>query len=127
MSVIKISDWMSKPVICAKPDDYVLSAIKKMAKHNIGCLVIEGKGKKIFGIITERDILKKAVAKGKNLSSLKVSSLMTGKVKSVDIKSSILYLMKLMEKGRFRDTPITKDGKLVGIITSQDVIKMLSV
>ena len=127
MSVIKLSDWMSKPVLCAKPNDFVLSAIRKMAQHNIGCLVIEGNGKKVFGILTERDILKKAVSKGKNLSSLRVSSLMTTKVKSVDINSSILYLMKLMEKGRFRDTPITKNGKLVGIITSQDVIKMLSV
>src|SRR3989338_7411496 len=124
MCVIKLSDWMSKPVLCAKPDDSILSAIKKMADHNIGCLVIEGKNKKVFGIITERDILKKAVSKGKNLSTLKVSSLMTTKVKSVDVNSSILYLMKLMEKGRFRDTPITKDGKIVGIITSQDIIKM---
>src|SRR3989338_1055139 len=127
MSVIKLSDWMSKPVLCAKPDDSIISAIKKMAGHNIGCLVIEGKNKKVLGIITERDILKKAVAKGKKLSTLEVSSIMTDKVKSVDINSPVLYLMKLMEKGRFRDTPITKGGKLVGIITSQDIIKMLSV
>ena len=127
MPVIKISDWMSKPVICTRADDSLISAIKMMSEHNIGCLIIEGKSNKVLGILTERDILKKAVAKGKDLARLKVSSLMTKKVKSVDINSPILYLMKLMEKGRFRDTPITKNGKLVGIITSQDVIKMLSV
>ena len=127
MSLIKISDWMSGPVICAKPQDSLLSAIKKMAKHNIGCLVIKDKSIKIHGIISERDILKKAVAKQKNLAKLRVVDIMTTKVKTADINSSLLYLIKMMEKGKFRDTPIMKKGKLAGIITSQDVIRMLSI
>lgn len=127
MSMIRISDWMSKPVICAKPQDTILSAIKKMAKHNIGCLVVKDGSRNIHGILSERDILKNAVAKQKNLAKLRVKDIMTGKVKTVDINSSLLYLMKMMQKGKFRDTPITKNGKLVGIITSQDIIKMLSV
>ena len=124
--MIRISDWMSKPVICAKPQETIISAIKKMAKNNIGCLIVIDKNARIHGVLSERDILKNAVAKQKNLAKLRVKEIMTGNVKSADINSSLLYLMKIMKKGKFRDTPITKDGKLIGIITSQDIIKMLS-
>ena len=125
--MIKIGGWMSKPVISAKPDDSVISAVKKMARHDIGCLVIQEGSKKIHGILTERDVLKKAVASQKDASKLKIKDIMTKNVKTVDINSSVLYLMHLMKKGGFRDTPITKDGKVVGVITSQDIIGMLAV
>ncbi len=125
--MIKISSWMSKPVISAKPDDSIISAVKKMARNDIGCLVIQDGSKKIYGILTERDVLKKAVASQKDMRKLKIKDIMTKKVKTVDINSSVLYLMHLMKEGMFRDTPITKDGKVVGVITSQDIIRMLAV
>lgn len=125
--MIKISDWMSKPVICAKPQDLVISSVRKMMSHDIGCLIVKDGNNKVIGILTERDILKKAIAMQKGINSLKVKDIMTKKVSTIDINSSILQIMQLMKKGKFRDTPITKNGRLVGIITSQDVIKMLSV
>lgn len=127
MAMIKISDWMSKPVIRINPADSLLKAVKKMAKHNIGCLVIEDQKGKAHGIVTERDILRKAISLQKDLTSSKVKDIMTKNVKTLPVNSHVLTILRAMEKGRFRDTPITKNGRIVGIITSQDVIDMLSV
>ena len=125
--MIKISDWMSKPVIYAKPDDSIFSVVKKMVKHDIGCLVVEDKENNTCGIITERDILKKGIANENDLKLLKVNNIMTRNIQTVSVDASVIEVLKLMNKGKFRDTPITKDGNIVGIITSQDLIKILSV
>ena len=107
--MIQIKEWMSHPVISVNPDETLYSAAKKMVKHDIGCLIVTDKKRKIYGIMTERDILKKAVGIHLDTKKIKVKDVMTKNVKKVSINSTVLKILKIMDKGKFRDIPITKD------------------
>jgi len=124
--MIEISDWMSKSVITSKPEDSISDASKKMIKHGIGCLVIVNDKKALSGILTERDILRVLVQKNMNIKDLKVKDVMSKKVKTAPVNSKVLQVLKIMKTGKFRDLPITDKGNIVGIITSKDLIDILS-
>jgi CBS domain-containing protein len=125
--MIQIRRWMSKPVICVKPEDTIHAASKKMVRNRIGCVVVKDEKNRLRGILTERDILRKLVKRNFHLKKVKVEDIMTKYVKTVSIHSNVLEILRQMKKGKFRDIPITENGNVVGIITSSDLIKMLSV
>ena len=107
-------------------DTSISKAAGIMDEKSIGSVLIE-EDNRIIGIMTERDILKKAVGIHLDTKKIKVKDVMTKKVKKVPINSTVLEILKIMDKGKFRDIPITKNGYLVGIITSHDLIKMLAI
>jgi len=124
--MIKISEWMTKSVITSQPQDSISDASKKMIKNDIGCLIVVNKNGKLIGILTERDILRSLVKKKMDIKNLKVKDAMSKKVKTTPKYSNILKVLKIMKTGKFRDLPIVHKGDVVGIITSKDLIRMLS-
>jgi CBS domain-containing protein len=124
--MIRIKDWMSSPVITIKPSASILEAATLMDKHNIGCLVVQGRTK-IHGIITERDILRKIVAKKKSPGRIKVEDAMTEEVHTVNINAKLLEVTKIMDRHNFRRIVVLEKGKLAGILTSRDLIGLVSV
>ncbi len=125
--MLEIKNWMSKPVISVRPDDLLDLATKKMVDYNIGDVVVVDKQKKPVGILTERDILKRVVIRRQNIDALKVRDVMTNKLVTVPVTSTFLEISRLMKKGKLRRIPITQHGKLVGIITARDLIKVMSI
>jgi CBS domain-containing protein len=97
-------------------DVSIKEAAKIMSDKNIGSLVIVN-GEKIKGIITERDILHNITDVGK-----KVSSVMDDEVVTIEHDKTIDEAAILMTKNRIRRLPVVEDGRLVGIITSTDLI-----
>jgi CBS domain-containing protein len=87
--------------------------------------VVVEKGKPV-GIITERDILKRVVLAKQNPAKTTVSDVMTRQLITADVNSRIIDVSRTMEKNRFRRLPVTEKGKLIGIITSKDIIKIMS-
>lgn len=124
--MITLENWISKPVVTVNPDDSVFLAVKKMVKKGIGDVVVVNDKKKPIGIVTERDILKRAIIEKKDLNDINVKSIMTKKLKTVDINTSLLNVSRTMKSGGFRRLPVTKAGKLVGIITSRDLVRFMS-
>ncbi|MFH1506382.1 MAG: CBS domain-containing protein [archaeon] len=123
--MIKLEDWMSKPVITIDPDKTVMQGIKFMKQHDIGALVMVDAKKKPIGILTERDILR-LVSEGKDLVKLKIQEVMTKGVKSVDVDATVLEVSKIMHTHGFRRIVITKNGQLVGIMTDKNLIELMS-
>jgi CBS domain-containing protein len=76
---MKVSDIMSCGVELVNPDDSIQSAAKKMAEADVGFLPV-GENDRLVGMVTDRDITLRAVAKGKNPKSTKVREIMTDKV-----------------------------------------------
>jgi CBS domain-containing protein len=77
----------------------------------------------IAGIISERDVVSGLAAHGAGVLDMPVSDLMTRSVVTCSPESRVHELMKDMTLGRFRHLPVTKDNKLVGIISIGDVVK----
>lgn len=123
--MIKIEEWMSKPVISTTSDKTIKEAVDIMNKENIGDLAIIDNGK-LKGIITERDILRRVVAKNIDVEKTKVTEIMTKDVITLNHDSSILEVTRLMSENNFRRLLVVKNKKVVGIVTAKDVIEVLS-
>ena len=123
--IIKIQDWMSKPVITVEENDPVEKVIKLMDEHNIGSVPVVYNNKPV-GIITERDIIRRVVSKGEDIKSIKVKKVMTKKPVTVEHDSSLLEVTRLMSKNNFRRLIVVNNDELIGIVTAKDVIELLS-
>ena len=125
VKIIKIEDWMSKPVRRVTKDISLRKAIKLMDENNIGVLPIVENDKPI-GVITERDILRRVVAKGLDLDKKTVEDIMTKNPITIEHDASILEVTRLMSENNFRRLLVVKNGKLVGVVTAKDVIEVMS-
>jgi CBS domain-containing protein len=124
--MIKITDYMSRPVITVKPTDTIRAAVKKMDQYNIGCLVVTS-GKKPVGIMTERDVLRKVVVKNTDLDKTPVSKIMTPKVQTVTLQASLIEIASVMKSHSLRRiVVVNKSGEVAGIVTSRDLIDILT-
>ncbi len=122
--MIFVKDVMNKDVITVEFRETVKNAAEKMAKKNIGCLVIT-KDKKPYGMLTERDLLKKVLAVQKNNEEVKVEDVMHVPLTTVNQDISIIKACELLQQKSFRRLPVTKDGKLIGIVTETDLTRAL--
>lgn len=100
----------------------IADAANRLASLRIGSLIVSPDGKKVEGIISERDIVRVLGMRGGECLSLLVSDVMTSDVKSVAREDLAEDALKAMSEGRFRHLPVVDKGKLVGIISIGDVV-----
>lgn len=124
--MITVKDWMSRPVVVVKSDASVADAAGVMSRHNIGAVVVSDDGKKPKGIITERDFLIKVVQGRIDPEETTVDKIMSKKVMSVDVKTSLLEITKIMSKNAVRRLLVTDHGEMVGIVTSRDLLELMA-
>ncbi len=111
-------------------DSTLEDVVQKLVKNNCGSLVVcdpdarESADLRMVGIITERDILKACAAGKGPLSGVRVSSVMTRDVATGSPDHSVEDTMGLMTDRRIRHLPVMEDGRLVGLISIGDVVKM---
>lgn len=122
-SGIKVKDAMRKHVVTITLNDSVLKAAKLMKKNDIGSLVVVEKGKNI-GIMTREDINDKVAAKNLLASKLKVKQIMNTPLVSCSSKDDISDISHIMSKYGYERLPVIDNGKLVGIISTREVVKV---
>ena len=123
--MIKISDYMTRPVITAKKTDSIRAAVVKMDHYNIGSLIIVD-GKKPVGIMTERDIMRKAISRKLDLDKTPVSKIMTKKIETVTEKATLIEIASMMKAHTMRRiVVINHKGDVIGVVTSKDLIDIL--
>ncbi len=120
---MKVKEIM-KPVIKTSVDSTVSDAAKIMDMKNIGSLPIEENGN-LIGIITERDILRKIVAKGRNPEETSVRDIMSSPLITIGPEEGIEEANSIMSRNRIRRLAVESNGKIVGIITLRDVSNSL--
>lgn len=118
---MKAEDLMRRNVATIGPLESVGGAAKVMAEKNIGDLIVVDEGWPI-GIITERDIVAKVIAKDRPLS-IPVEDVMSSGLITVDVDTDADRLPAIMEKHSFRRLPVIEGKDLVGVITIRDLIK----
>lgn len=118
---IPVREIMTRPVITANADLDIFSAAKKMAQANVGSLIIVAEGKPI-GILTERDLVKKVVAKAVDPRSVLVGDIMNSPVVSIEPDASLREAAALMLRSGVKRLPVISDGRLVGVITDTDLV-----
>ena len=121
-TAIPVRDVMTRPVITADADIDVLTAAKRMALANVGCLIIVVSGEKPIGILTERDLVKKIVAKATDPQAVKVGDVMSSPLVTISPEASLRDAASLMLKSGVKRLPVTSNERLVGIITDTDLV-----
>ena len=120
----KCSEVMTKSPVCCLPNDMVVNVAELMNSGNIGSIpVIENEQtKKLIGIVTDRDLALKIVAKGLDAKSTKVEAVMTRKMITCRADDDLLKALDAMAEHQLRRIPVVDaEHKIVGIIAQADV------
>ena len=119
----KVHDVMSKDVVTANHEVSISDVAKIMAEKKVGSVVIV-EDERPVGIITEQDIARKVVAKNRRARETKVNEIME-KDLIFTLSSRDLYdAVLLMGKTEIKHLPVIDNGKLLGIVTSKDIIRI---
>ncbi len=119
--MMTVGHLMNKEVQTINDEATVQEAARKMKEKKIGSLLVEKKGQ-IAGIITETDIVRKAVAQGLDLKKKTVGSLMSSPVITLDQQRSPRDAYDLMGENGVRHLGVTQNGKIVGIVSVRDLL-----
>jgi CBS domain-containing protein len=120
-----LTDFCKAPVITISPDQKVLDAVNLMMNKNIGCVVVIEQERPI-GILTDRDLVVRVMAQRKDVANMLVREAMTPNPIVAPEAIGIWELIQAIKKHGVRRFPIVAgDGKLVGIITLDDLIELI--
>jgi len=119
-----VKDVMRKNVISIDSDMTVKDAATMMADANVGCVVIT-RGNAPIGILTERDFVKRIISQEMDLTTPLVD-VMSFPLISVDCNDTVWEAAEIMQKNKIHKVPVEDQGKLVGIITATDIVKICS-
>ncbi|MCF0048756.1 CBS domain-containing protein [Dyadobacter chenwenxiniae] len=105
-------------------DNTVFEALELMAVKNIGAvLVLEDN--ELIGIFSERDYARKVILQGKSSRDTRIREVMTSKVITVETDQKIEECMQIMSDKHIRHLPVNQDGKLIGIISINDIVSAI--
>lgn len=106
------------------PDAGLDEALDRLAEENVGALVVSGDGRKIEGIVSERDIVRALRTDGADLLRKKVRDLMTENVITCVAEDRAAGIMALMVSKHMRHIPVVKDGELVSMVSIRDLLQL---
>jgi CBS domain-containing protein len=101
----------------------VRTALALLAEHGVGALVVSQDGRRVDGIVSERDVVRALHERGAGLLADPVSSVMTAQVHSCVPDAGVEELARTMTEHRVRHVPVVDGGALVGIVSIGDVVK----
>lgn len=114
---------MTAKVLTTGLNTSVAKAAKLMAKNSVGSIVVV-QSKKPVGILTERDLLMKVLSADLKPSKIPVKKIMSQPVVTITPDTDIADAVRIMARNGIRRLPVVEHGKLVGIITTMDIMKI---
>lgn len=127
---MKNSDIMTKDLVYARPGDMVSDVAQLMKDEDIGPVLIVDEsqnGKRLVGIVTDRDLALKVVGEGRDPNSTRVEDVMTGSLVTCRADDDVENAMRAMAQNQLRRIPVVDDsGQLVGIISQADLATRLN-
>lgn len=108
-------------VFSIAPDTSVFEALKMMADHNTGALMVMSRGK-VDGIISERDCVRRVELHGRTAKDTKVVDIMTSKVLYAQVNQTIEECVAIMIDKNIRHLPVFDGEDLIGLISVRDAL-----
>lgn len=120
---MKVRELMTKPVIHIAPGESVEVAARTLTHYNIGALPVCSPEGKLCGMVTDRDLITRCVAAGRQPSNTTVREVMTGKVEQAQPDMDVSVAAHLMGRQQVRRLPVVENGKLCGMVTLGDLAR----
>ena len=124
---MRISDILrgkGNQVVTVTPESKVRHLLAILAEHRIGAVVVSRDGTTVDGIASERDIVQALAQRGAAVLSEPVTAIYTAEVHTVTPQTEIEEVMRMMTERRVRHAPVVADGRLQGIVSIGDVVKI---
>jgi CBS domain-containing protein len=115
----KVRDVMTSNPVCVDPDTTIVDAAKQMSKREIGDVLVQNGGD--VCIVTDRDVVVRVIAEGRDPASTRVRDVCTSAVETVTPDTPIATAVGLMRDKAIRRLPVVEDGKPVGIVSLGDL------
>ena len=109
-------------IFSIEPDVPVLEAIKRMAEHRIGALLVM-RGTSLVGVMSERDYARKVLLQGRSSSQTAVADIMSPSPITVGPDTDVFDCMRLCTDSRIRHLPVVEGEQVVGVISIGDLVK----
>jgi len=116
-----VAQTMRKELKTIPSDTPVRKAARLMSEEKIGSLLVEKNGD-FVGIVTDTDIVRRAVAEGSDLSKMTVQSIMTSPIATIEAYRTIQDAHDMMADLSIRHLGVTEKGKLIGIVSVRDLL-----
>ena len=117
---------MSSPVITVDINRKAVDAARIMVEHRIGSVVVI-EGEKAVGIVTERDLLERVLAMGKDASTVGVREIMSSPLITISKDAAILEAIRKMTHNNIRRLVIMEGDRLIGLVTEKDILRAVAV
>lgn len=119
---MKVKECMTNSVYNCTPETTIQDAAKQMSTNHIGCLPVCDNNNNIVGLITDRDIVLRSVACGKDAKTTPISEIMTTNVCCCDSNDEVNEAEKLMGTMQIKRIPVLENNKVVGMITVGNLV-----
>jgi len=116
-------DVMTGDAECIGENDSVVDAAKRLAELNVGAMPICGEDNRLKGMLTDRDIAVKVVARGKDPSTTKAGELGEGKPVTIGPDDSVEEALRTMAEHQVRRLPVIDGHELIGIVSQADLAR----
>ena len=123
MQISQLLRHKDREVATIDGTESVRTALAVLAEKGIGALVVSSDGRRIDGIVSERDVARGLHERGAGLLTEPVSGVMTAQVHTCPPDASVHDLARTMTDKRVRHVPVVADGQLLGIVSIGDVVK----
>ena len=108
-------------LLTAPPDTTVSMASQLMARRKVGAVMVT-RNDRLIGIFTERDVVFRVIAEGRDVNDTLLSEVMTAAPITIDSEKSFGLALVLMQKNGFRHMPVTEDGIPVGMVSARNAL-----
>ena len=113
-----------QPVVKVGPNETVRAAIDGMVDYGVG-IVLVVENKKLLGVFSERDVLRKVAGGGLDIDTTLVSDVMTEKPTTLDTDAELVYALNKMTVGGYRHLPLLKNGEPVAVVSMRDIVEYI--
>ena len=120
---MKVKERMTQPVIQIAPGESVAVAARTLTHYNIGALPVCNAGGALCGMVTDRDLVTRCVAAGKDPGNVLVREVMTAKVTYASPDMEVGVAAHLMGRQQVRRLPVVEGGRLCGMLSLGDLTK----
>lgn len=121
---MQVKDIMSTKIISVAPEESATVAARLLSRYNIGVLPVCSSDGKLRGMVTDRDIVLRCVANDDDPHETRISEIMTRRVLAVSPQEDTAAAAELMARAQVRRLPVQEKGKIVGMVTLGDLVKL---
>jgi len=119
----KVADAMTEKPVTISPEESLRTCAEEMRKRHVGTVIV-GDEEKIVGVLTEQDIVRKTIAEGVNPLEKNIKDIMETDLVMISPDKDIYDALIKMRDLNIRHLPVIDDGKLIGLLTLKDILKI---